>query len=211
MDTHKFFDELTHYHWSELVQLRGNAHNSTIGFISLSWNRVSPNRVALDAPPTYQKHEGQTGNKYADLLLLEDRRVKIAVEVETMVSKYSDKLDTLSAYFNNKKEFPAPVYGLMILLNSTGSKQTYKTNWGQLKQSIEAKNLPVALVSIEKSLDDTFADPKVHPRLLGPSGFLSWRMSKIEAWFPTRGQAKPQQLVLFPTKSLGARAKLSRV
>jgi hypothetical protein len=198
MNSLQFFDELIQYPWNQLSLVRGNAHNSAIGFVSLSWIRTLPTRVALDSGPAARKHKGQKGNRYADLLLLDNKKIQIAVEVETGVSKYPEKLRTLLSYFDNKDDFPTLTCGLMLLLNWTGGKNMYQHTWERLKEKVKFHDKPIALISVHKVPDLSFADETVPERVRGEKTFYAWSVNEILGWFHSPELSNPREVVLFP-------------
>jgi hypothetical protein len=86
---------LISFRWNLLSRLYGCAHSSIIGFIATEWISQSEYNSILDGAPspiTVGRGE-RSGQKHADLILCKAYTPFIVVEVETLVSKYEEKID----------------------------------------------------------------------------------------------------------------------
>jgi len=159
---------LESFRWSTLQMMYGSAHNSIIGFISTEWINLSKYNSILDGAPSPIIGGGRSDQKNADLLLCKGNKPLIVVEVESGVSKYSEKIRSILDYFKNTKDFDGLQWGLMVMSNvyyidpkKDKKDENYvhcKHNWEEIKKKVKEEDSAIALVSIEKSkaqLDDS--------------------------------------------------------
>jgi len=174
---------LKDFRWSTLQMMYGSAHSSIIGFISNEWINLSEDNSTFDGAPSPITGKGRTGQNNADLLLCKGNKPLIVVEVESGVSKYSEKIESILDYFKNTKDFDGLQWGLMVMSNVYGAPKKdmrYKHNWDEIKKKVKAKNDAIALVSIEKSkaqLDDSTLG-----RLRKRNDYYSWNIVNIDYW-----------------------------
>ena len=104
------------FRWATLEAMYGCAHSSIIGFISTEWINQSEHNSILDGAPSSSIGKGRSGQKNADIILCKGDRPFIPVEVETLVNKYSEKVESLSTYLDN--DLP-PLTVPLVKLEST--------------------------------------------------------------------------------------------
>jgi len=151
MDIGEIEELLKQFRWGTLQRVYGCAHSSIIGFISTEWICLSPENSILDGAPSPLIGKGRKGQTNADILLCKGDRPFIAVDVETNVSKYGEKLTSLFTYLNNKDDFDGIEFGLLFMTNLCNGNTKYRHNWEEIKQRVtENKNDNIALVSIIK-------------------------------------------------------------
>jgi len=158
----------------------GNSHSSIIGFLSSQWISMSTDHSVLDGAPSPIVGKGRKGQKNADILLCKGDKPYIVVEIESVVTKYMGKIDSVAEYMENKKDYDGLAFGLVVMLNYTEGPGKYKHNWLHAKEYAASKNVPIAFVSIEKSrtsLGDTVLD-----RLKRRNEYYPWRISNIDYW-----------------------------
>lgn len=148
---HKLLDEIKCFKWKTIKQMYGNAHSSVIGFISTEWinSNNKKNRFILDGAYSIESEK----NKYtADLILCEGDKPQVVVEVESGISKYSDKIKSLSTYLN--KEDTNLKFGILIMLNGWRRKKDdggyWKHNWSIEEEITENIRDKILLISIKK-------------------------------------------------------------
>ena len=80
--------------------------------------------------------------------MCKDNKPFIVVEIETVIKKYEKKVDSISSYLHNGKDFSGLEFGLLIMSNYGAGNLKYRHNWNSIKSKEENT---IALVSIEKS------------------------------------------------------------
>ena len=93
------------FNWGIITRMYGNSHSSIIGLLSSEWIKRSSNHSVLDGAPSPFVGKGRKGQKNADILLCKGDKPFIVVEVETIVSKYLEKIDSIAAYMENTKDY----------------------------------------------------------------------------------------------------------
>jgi len=187
----KIENTIRRFKWDKLQRLYGSIHNSIIGFISTEWITLSEKNSVLDGAPNIEDDDGK---KYADLLLCEEDKPFIVVEVESSVSKYREKIDTIFRYLNNK-EFEGPVFGMMVMsnVNETQHGMNCRHHWDQIKAIVTQEGKPIVLVSIEK--DKAKLDKSPLSRLRKRNKYYPWNIVNIEYWIHTPNQTKEGKLL----------------
>ena len=168
------------FYWDIITRMYGNSHSSIIGLLSSEWIKKSSNHSVLDGAPSPFVGKGRKGQKKADILLCKGDKPFIVVEVETIVSKYLEKIDSIAAYMDNTKDYAGVAFGLLVMLNYTNGADKYKHNWHDAKEYAVSKDIPIAFVSIEKrkaDLGDTVLD-----KLKRRNEYYSWEISSIDYW-----------------------------
>jgi hypothetical protein len=168
------------FNWGIITRMYGNSHSSIIGLLSSEWIKRSSNHSVLDGAPSPFVGKGRKGQKNADILLCKGDKPFIVVEVETIVSKYLEKIDSIAAYMENTKDYDGISFGLLVMLNYTNGADKYKHNWHDAKEYAMSKDIPIAFVSIEKSkadLGDTVLD-----QLKKRNEYYPWETSNIDYW-----------------------------
>ena len=168
------------FNWDIITRMYGSSHNSVIGFLSSEWIKQSSDHSVLDGAPSPFVGKGRKGQKNADILLCKGDKPFIVVEVETIVSKYLEKIDSIAAYMENTKDYDGISFGLLVMLNYTNGTDKYKHNWHDAKEYAMSKDIPIAFVSIEKSkadLGDTVLD-----QLKKRNEYYPWETSNIDYW-----------------------------
>ena len=168
------------FYWDIITRMYGNSHSSIIGLLSSEWIKKSSNHSVLDGAPSPFVGKGRKGQKNADILLCKGDKPFIVVEVETIVSKYLEKIDSIAAYMDNTKDYAGVAFGLLVMLNYTNGADKYKHNWHGAKEYAINKGIPIAFVSIEKSkadLGDTVLD-----QLKKRNEYYPWETSNIDYW-----------------------------
>lgn len=135
--------------WNKLCNIYGSAHPSIIGFISYTWINQSQYNTVLDGAPSSSRGHGRRGQNNADLLLCRQKKPYIVVEVESGVSNYQDKIETIQKYLENTKEFNGLRFGLLIMTDMYDLPKG-KTCWDIIRNKIKKIKFPIALVFIEK-------------------------------------------------------------
>lgn len=148
MTTENIVRFLNGFKWENLRKMYGCAHSSIIGFISSEWIGQSQHNTVLDGAPSSETGTGRGGQRHADIILCKQEKPYIVVEVESGVSKYGKKIDSIQRYFRNKK-FDGLNFGLLIMTNMYDGKKC-KHNWDQIKKIKET----MVFVSIEKKKED---------------------------------------------------------
>lgn len=177
-----FFIEniIKEFNWDIITSMYGNSHSSIIGFLSSEWIKKSSDHSVLDGVPSPFVGKGRKGQKNADILLCKGDKPFIVVEVETLVSKYLEKIDSIVSYIGNIEDYDGISFGLLVMLNYTNGGNKYKHNWHNVKQYAISKDIPIAFVSIEKSkvdLGDTVLD-----HLKRRNEYYPWEISSIDYW-----------------------------
>ena len=168
------------FYWGIITRMYGSSHSSVIGFLSSEWIKKSSDHSVLDGAPSPFVGKGRKGQKNADILLCKGDKPFIVVEVETIVSKYLEKIDSIAAYLENTKNYDGIAFGLLVMLNYTNGENKYKHNWHDAKEYAMSKDIPIAFVSIEKSkadLGDTVLD-----QLKKRNEYYPWETSNIDYW-----------------------------
>ena len=182
MNANKIEELLKTFRWETLQRIYGCGHSSIIGFISTEWINLSPENSILDGAPSANTGKGRTGQKNADLILCKVDSPLIAVEVETLVDKYDEKLDSLFEYMNNKNDFNGIEFGLLFMTNLYGGVMMYKHNWEKIKERVKTnKKDNIALVSVIKEracLRDTTTLNALRKR----NGYSSWDIKTVDYW-----------------------------
>ncbi|HHW66858.1 MAG: hypothetical protein PWP07_1596 [Epulopiscium sp.] len=181
MLTDEIYNFLSQYNWKVLSRMYGNSHSSIIGFISNGWLAKGNNCFIFDGAPASNIGSGREGQRNADILLCKNEKPYAVVEVETNVSKYKDKIDSIISYMDSNNDFNGIRFGLMIMANFRTKERKYKHNWDEIKRYIaEKEKYPIALVSIEKSimsLDDNVLD-----LLRKRNEYYSHTVDRIDYW-----------------------------
>lgn len=173
---------LTIFKWDTLREMCGCAHNSIIGFLSTTWiNQMKGNSV-LDGAPSPKTGEGRRGQKNADILFCRLANPLIVVEVETVVGKYRDKLESIKAYFDNNTDYEGLQIGLLVMTNLCTGDRKYKHNWETIKREVRQANRNIALVSIEKENHRKELDNSVLGRLKKRNDYYPWQIENIDYW-----------------------------
>jgi len=173
-------DFIKMFNWGIITRMYGNSHSSIIGLLSSEWIKKSSDHSVLDGAPSPFVGKGRKGQKNADILLCKGDKPFIVVEVETIVSKYLEKIDSIAAYMENTKDYDEISFGLLVMLNYTNGTDKYKHNWHDAKEYAMSKDIPIAFVSIEKSkadLGDTVLD-----QLKKRNEYYPWETSNIDYW-----------------------------
>ncbi len=168
------------FYWDIITRMYGNSHSSIIGLLSSEWIKRSSNHSVLDGAPSPFVGKGRKGQKNADILLCKGDKPFIVVEVETIVSKYLEKIDSIAAYMDNTKDYAGVAFGLLVMLNYTNGADKYKHNWHDAKEYAISKDIPIAFIFIEKrkaDLGDTVLD-----RLKRRNEYYPWETSSIDYW-----------------------------
>ena len=168
------------FKWDIITRMYGNSHSSIIGLLSSEWIKKSSDHSVLDGAPSPFVGKGRKGQKNADILLCKGDKPFIVVEVETIVSKYLEKIDSIAAYMENTKDYDGISFGLLVMLNYTNGTDKYKHNWHDAKEYAMSKDIPITFVSIEKrraDLGDTVFD-----RLKRRNEYYPWETSSIDYW-----------------------------
>jgi len=189
----------------------GSAHSSIIGFISTEWINLSKDNSIFDGAPSPITGKGRSGQKNADLLLCERNRPLIVVEVESGVSKYTKKIESILDYFKkteDTEDFDGLQWGLMVMSNVYygGPKKDKKDenyvqckhNWEKIKEKVkeEGKDSAIALVSIEKSkaqLDKSTPWGRLRKR----NNYYPWDIVNIDYWIHSGNHDKDVEGNLF--------------
>jgi len=160
----------------------GSANSSIIGFIATEWINLSKDNSILDGAPSPIIGNGRLGQRNADLLLCKGNRPLIVVEVESGVSKYTEKIKSILCYLKNTNDFDGLQWGLLVMSNVYGVPQNmcYKHNWDEIKTLVKAENDAIALVSIEKS--KAHLDKSTLGRLRKRNDYYPWNIVNIDYW-----------------------------
>lgn len=191
MDIKEIIDLLKAFRWATLQRMYGCAHSSIIGFISTEWINQSENNSILDGAPAPSIGKGRSGQKNADIILCKGDRSFIAVEVETLVEKYSEKVESLSTYLGNIKDFNGIEFGLLFMTNLIKGEMKYKHCWGPIKTKVKEKNDTIALVSINKMKVPLHGDALGHLRKR--NDYYPWNIVKIDYWVHKKDQPETAQ------------------
>ena len=186
MDIKEIIDLLKTFRWSTLQRMYGCAHSSIIGFISTEWINQSDNNSILDGAPAPSIGKGRSGQKNADIILCKGDRPFTAVEVETLVDKYSEKVESLSTYLDNMKDFNGIEFGLLFMTNLTKGDMKYKHCWDPIKMKVKEKNETIALVSINKMKVSLYGNALSHLRKR--NDYYPWDIVKIDYWVHKKDQ-----------------------
>ena len=173
-------DFIKMFNWGIITRMYGNSHSSIIGLLSSEWIKKSSDHSVLDGAPSPFVGKGRKGQKNADILLCKGDKPFIVVEVETIVSKYLEKIDSIAAYMENTKDYDGISFGLLVMLNYTNGADKYKHNWHDAKEYAMSKDIPIAFVSIEKSKADL--GNTVLDQLKRRNEYYPWETSSIDYW-----------------------------
>lgn len=168
------------FKWDIITRMYGNSHSSIIGLLSSEWIKKSSDHSVLDGAPSPFVGKGRKGQKNADILLCKGDKPFIVVEVETIVSKYLEKIDSIAAYMENTKDYDGFSFGLLVMLNYTNGADKYKHNWHDAKEYAMSKDISIAFVSIEKSKADL--GNTVLDQLKRRNEYYPWETSSINYW-----------------------------
>jgi len=149
MTTENIVDFLKSFKWEILRNMYGCAHNSIIGFVSSSWISQSQHNTVLDGAPSPNVGSRRQGQRNADILLFQNKKPYVVVEVESGVSKYCEKINSIQRYLRNIKEFDGLKFGLLIMTNMYDYKKC-KHNWDIIADKVKKMEETMAFVSIEK-------------------------------------------------------------
>lgn len=180
MDSFFIENIIKEFNWDIITSMYGNSHSSIIGFLSSEWIKKSSDHSVLDGAPSPFVGKGRKGQKNADILLCKGDKPFIVVEVETLVSKYLEKIDSIVSYIGNTEDYDGISFCLLVMLNYTNGADKYKNNWHDAKEYAVSKDIPIAFVSIEKSkadLGDTVLD-----QLKKRNEYYPWETSNIDYW-----------------------------
>ena len=178
MTADQIFKLLKKWEWGTLNKIYGYGHNSIIGFITYSWIKESPNNCVLDGAPSPHKGHKIKPNRYADALLCINNNPKIAVEIETNVSSYENKFETLEFY--NSMVDEDFLFSLFYLGNLSNTKSIGKHQWERIKiKAIESKSA-FAIVSAEKEKIHMNLNDKLS--LFNQSNYSRWKITKVDCW-----------------------------
>lgn len=176
MNSNDILNLITKFDWSKLNNIFGCAHSSIIGFLSYEWINISKENTVLDGAPSPLVGTSRKGQRNADLLLCNNKKPIIPVEVETQVSKYQSKIETIGQYVKN---FPHIEFGFMVLTNLTTGTKKYQHNWDELKKYSKDHNLPIVLISIiKKKIGFTNIDD--WSTLLKRNDYSAWEITEID-------------------------------
>ena len=180
MESKKILELIRKFNWSKLNRMYGCAHSPIIGFLSYEWLNLSESNSILDGVPSPIIGKGRTGQQNSDLLLCKNQKPYIPVEVETSVSKYNQKLQSLYNYIENFKSIE---FGLLYMTNLTTGLLKYKHNWDNIKRSIlnQVKNNSIVLISVVKEKID-FQNDNDWKKLLKRNDYSSWEINSIDCW-----------------------------
>jgi len=187
---------LTAFKWDTLQTMFGCAHNSIIGFLSTMWINLAKDNSVLDGVPSPIIGAGRSGQRNADILLCKADKPFIVVEVETNVSKYPQKLESIRNYISSKY-FGGLQFGLLIMSNLCTGDKKYKHNWEDIKEKVGRGHDSIALVSIEKE-NQRKKKQKIPPeesvldKLKRRNGYYPWQIVNIDYWVYTKGDIKKQ-------------------
>ncbi len=178
MNSQEIFDLIKKFDWNKLNKIYGCAHSSIIGFLSYEWLSLSKENSVLDGAPSPITGiaGGRKGQKNSDLLLCKNSEPFIPVEVETQVTKYETKLDSLNDYI---EKFNSIEFGLLYMTNLTNGNKKYKHNWDNIKEKIYRENNCIALVSAEKEKIN-FENQNEWSKLLKRNDYSQWEIVNID-------------------------------
>jgi hypothetical protein len=185
MDAKNILNFLKTFNWKILRNMYGCAHNSIIGFVSSGWISQSQHNTILDGAPSPNVGSQRRGQRNADILLFKNEKPYVVTEVESGVSKYCEKINTIQKYLRNIKEFDGLKFGLLIMTNMYDCKKC-KHNWDIIANEIKKMKETMAFVSVEKKkvkLGDSTLE-----KLRSRNDYYPWDVEKIEYWIhtPTR-------------------------
>ena len=185
MVTENIVDFLKSFKWEILRNMYGCAHNSIIGFVSSSWISQSQHNTVLDGAPSPNIGSRRRGQRNADILLFQNKKPYVVVEVESGVSKYCEKISSIQRYLRNIKEFDGLKFGLLIMTNMYDCKKC-KHNWDVIAGEIKKMEETMVFVSIEKRKAVLGVSPL--EKLRSRNDYYPWDIEKIEYWIhtPTR-------------------------
>ncbi|MBL7994388.1 hypothetical protein JNM05_03365 [bacterium] len=169
------------FRWNTLQKMYGCAHSSIIGFISTEWINMSTENSVLDGVPSPQIGKGRKGQRNADLLLCKNNTPYIPVEVETQVSKYNEKFETLRHYIENKENFNGIAFGFLFMTNLCSGNMKYKHNWDPIKKKVKEEEKAIVLVSIEK-VKNSSKNKSSLDLLRDRNDYNPWDIVKIDYW-----------------------------
>lgn len=178
MDIKEIVDLLKAFRWATLERMYGCAHSWIIGFISTEWINQSEDNSILDGACSPSIGKGRPGQKNADIILCKGDRPFIAVEIETLVDKYSEKVESLSTYLDNTKDFNGIEFGLLFMTNLTKGDMKYKHCWDTIKMKIKEKNETITHVSINKVKVSLYGNALSHLRKR--NDYYPWDIVKID-------------------------------
>lgn len=183
MDIGEIENLLKNFRWETLSKMYGCAHSSIIGFISTEWIRFSPENSILDGAPSPKIGGSRKGQTNADILLCKGDRPYIAVEVETNISKYDKKLDSLFTYLNNKNDFDGIEFGLLFMTNLCAGNTKYKQNWEKIKQRVTKNGEnDIALISIIKERAQLKEEDTSLNALRRRNDYFPWNIITVAYW-----------------------------
>ncbi|MBC8382718.1 MAG: hypothetical protein H8E22_02695 [Candidatus Cloacimonetes bacterium] len=194
MDINEIEMLLKKFRWHTLQRMYGCAHSSIIGFISTEWISLSLENSILDGAPSPIIGNGRAGQTNADILLCKDGRPVIPVEVETDVSKYKEKTDSLFAYLSNKKDFDGIEFGLLFMTNLCNGDTKYKHNWEKIKlRATKSEKNNIALVSIIKERARLGKDSPLNV-LRKRNDYFPWDIITVDYWIYSANRTKEGNL-----------------
>jgi len=173
---------LKKFRWNTLQKMYGCAHSSIIGFISTEWINLSPEENSiLDGAPSPITGKERSNKRYADILLFKGDNPLIPVEVETSVSKYEEKLQTLLTYLRNTKDFNGIEFGLLLMTNLGQGGKKYKHNWNNIKDCVKKEREAITLISVTKEKAQLKKDSPLDI-LRKRNDYYPWNIVTIDYW-----------------------------
>lgn len=169
---------LKSFDWNIIRKMYGNSHSSIIGFILSQWIMQSEENSVLDGVPSPVVGKGRKGQRNADILLCKKDKPFAVVEVESQVSKYIEKINSIQEYLNNAVDYEGLQFGMLIMLNYTKGKRKYKHNWDKIRNNLQKIDHPIIFISVAKEkvkLSDTILD-----NLKKRNDYYPWEISDIE-------------------------------
>jgi phosphopantetheine adenylyltransferase len=170
---------LKSFKWQTLSNIYGSAHPATIGFISTSWISQNSTNAILEGVFSPIRSGHRKGQRNADILLCQNRKLYVVVEVESSVSHYEEKLRTVKQYLHN---YPEIQFGLLVMTNINTPKggAPYVHNWDSIKDIVKKEEEPIALVSIEKTGISYNGDSALCNVMKKSSRYYMWQVSNID-------------------------------
>lgn len=173
---------LKSFHWKILRNMYGCAHNSIIGFISSSWINQSQHNTVLDGAPSPNVGARRRGQRNADILLFQNNKPYVVAEVESGVSKYCEKINSIQRYLRNTKEFDGLKFGLLIMTNMYDYKKC-EHNWDVVEDEVKKMKETMAFISIKKKKEKWDDTPL--GKLRSRNNYYPWSLEKIDYWIHT--------------------------
>lgn len=179
---------LKSFNWEILQNMYGSAHNSIIGFISSGWIKQSQqHNTVLDGAPSPNVGLRRRGQRNADILLFQHKKPYIVVEVESGVSKYCEKINSIQRYLRNTKEFEGLEFGLLVMTNMYDYKKC-EHNWDVIADEVKKMKETMAFISIKKKKENRDDTPL--GKLRRRNDYYPWSVEKIDYWIHTPARDK---------------------